>query len=492
MFNCQFLLNIAYTTLLLFPQTLLLTSQRVLSNIHLSNNTDDKYLYSQLIAPETKPTLAVKNQTQQKEKLIALVIGNSEYDVRPIDNPVNDASDIAAILEELGFDVIRVLDADLKEMNRAIERFHEKLEAGAIGLFYYAGHGMQVDGENYLLPTDAKLKDKNKIENETIALGEVLKKMESVNTKMNIIILDACRNDPFRSAWRGEENPNFGVGGLAPVDAKAGSFIAYSTAPGEYSADGYGRNSPYTEQLKKYIKTPDLDIEIMFRKVRSGVYEETKGYQIPWVSVSITDGFSFNSTENNNTASITTLSSEEEELSVIMAATAVSTYNMYQRLEYFLNIQKWQKADQQTWEIIRQVGNYGRTISLTLEEIDKFSCTDLQKIDGLWLNYSNNRFGLSIQEEIYKNSNANSETNSLQALAKQVGWRTYNNQSNQEEYIAYNDLNFSLNAPLGHFPTTVGIDALSSVARQWSLYTAEYETFLAHLLDRVAICKQEK
>ncbi len=373
-------------------------------------------------------------------------------------------------------------------MNQGVNEFQQKLGPGVVGLFFYAGHGMQVDGENYLLPTDATLPKKDAIKNETISVSSVLKIMQKANTKMNIIIFDACRNDPFKRGWGEEQNRNFSLGGLAPVDAKVGSLIAYSTAPGDYAADGYGRNSPYTEQLKQQIKTPNLDIYIMFRNVRAGVYQETKGNQIPWVSVSITNSFAFNSTQsNNNNKPIINTSEPTNNLPVIVAARAISPSNMYERLEYFLSNKQWQKADQQTWEIMRQVSSFGRKISLDSNEINNFSCQDLTKIDQLWLKHSNNRFGLSIQEGIYQTLGGNKDKKSLLKFLRQIGWRRLNN--NQEEYLSYNELTFSENAPLGHFPTTAGIDGLSSVARNWALYTTEYESFLTHLLDRVAVCK---
>jgi uncharacterized caspase-like protein len=132
----------------------------------------------------------------------------------------------------LGFEVIKVLDSDLININQAVNNFQQKLGPGVIGLFFYAGHGMQVDGENYLLPTDAVLNTKEAIKNETISVNNVLKIMQKANTKMNIIILDACRNDPFKRAWGEEQNRSFSFGGLAPIDAKVGSLIAYSTALG--------------------------------------------------------------------------------------------------------------------------------------------------------------------------------------------------------------------------------------------------------------------
>jgi GUN4-like len=152
----------------------------------------------------------------------------------------------------------------------------------------------------------------------------------------------------------------------------------------------------------------------MFRNVRSGVYQETKGNQILWVSVSITESFAFNSADNNTAINkpISPNNPPQNNLSVIAAARAIDRTQMYERLEYFLANKQWQKADQQTWEIMRQVSSSGRKLSLDSQEIENFSCQDLTKIDQLWLKYSNNKFGLSVQEKVFQSLGGNNDRNS--------------------------------------------------------------------------------
>ncbi len=434
----------------------------------------------------------------QKQNRTALVIGNTEYQqATSLRNPKNDATDIANVLEELGFEVILVLDANLQQMKQALKQFESKLSSGGIALLYYAGHGIQVKGENYLIPIDAKLTREEDTRSETLPLTTILWAMEANQTK-NIIIIDACRNDPFSQNWKDrniEIRTRGGIvvkpiEGLAPIEASFGSLIAYATAPGETANDGFNRNGTYTEHLLRHIKTPNLDIEIMFRNVRAGVYQATRREQIPWVSVSLTEGIFLNPTEEQRPISTSSTSSTSStnnfNAPVIAAALITDPNSMYQRLEQFLAAEKWRKADEQTWEIMRQIGNNGATIYLDEEEIDNLYCPDLKAIDDLWTKYSHNRFGFSIQKNLYQMHRGNSN---YQNFAERVGWRRQLNQ-NQTEYLPYNQLTFLLDiAPLGHLPTAAGRETFDSVVRQWPLYTQEYETLMDRLYTRAADCQ---
>lgn len=221
---------------------------------------------------------------------MALVIGNSRYlPGMELNNPRNDAEDMSKVLGELGFDVIKVLDANKKDMESALEKFNSKLAQGSVGIFYYAGHGLQVDGENYLVPTDAKLITEKDVVYEALPVGKVQNIMES-KTDANIIILDACRNNPFSRRWK----RSTAAGGLAPIQAASGFYIAFATAPGRVADDGGSKNGTFTSYLLKYIKTPNITIENLFKKVRQGVVEETNKKQIPWESSSLIGEFSFN------------------------------------------------------------------------------------------------------------------------------------------------------------------------------------------------------
>jgi tetratricopeptide (TPR) repeat protein len=229
----------------------------------------------------------------ENQKRTALVIGNSNYQkAGQLSNPVNDATDMAKALTELGFDVILLKDSNLRQMGEALDEFHAKLRQGGVGVFYYAGHGMQVDGENYLIPIDAKLARKQDTPYESLAVGKILGAMEDAANNVNIIILDACRDNPFSRSWQRSNQS----GGLAPVQAVRGSYIAYATAPGDVAADGEGRNGTFTAQILEHIKTPNLSVEEMFKRVRQDVLQETNNKQMPWDSSSLVGEFSFNQT----------------------------------------------------------------------------------------------------------------------------------------------------------------------------------------------------
>ncbi|HVT53721.1 MAG TPA: caspase family protein, partial [Dongiaceae bacterium] len=226
------------------------------------------------------------------EPRVALVIGNSKYtgDLPKLANPDNDAALMAATLKKLGFVVVQVQDADLNQMKRAIQDFGTKLaDAGkdAVGLFFYAGHGLQISGSNYLIPVNAKIEKAADADLEAIDANLILKQMEFAENSLNIIILDACRNNPLSRGMRSAS------GGLAKMDAPLGTFIAYSTAPGQTAADGNGKNSPYTAALTKAMLKPGIAIEEAFRDARVDVLNSTDREQIPWESSSLTGAFYF-------------------------------------------------------------------------------------------------------------------------------------------------------------------------------------------------------
>jgi hypothetical protein len=226
-------------------------------------------------------------ESPQSEQRVALVIGNSAYETAPLKNPVNDAQDIAQALRELGFEVIYRENLDQNNMKRAIRAFGEKIRHGEIGLFYYAGHGVQVKGENYLVPIGAKVDSEEEVEYEGVNAGFVLAQMEKARNSMNIVILDACRNNPFARSFRSESR------GLAVMNAPSGVLIAYATAPGSVASDGSARNGVYTQELLKFMRTPNLGIEEVFKRVRISVRSLTQGRQTPWEASSLVGDFYF-------------------------------------------------------------------------------------------------------------------------------------------------------------------------------------------------------
>lgn len=219
------------------------------------------------------------------ERRIALVIGNANYPGAPLKNPANDARDMAAALRDLGFEVISRTDATQKEMNRAIAQFGEKLRADTVALFYYAGHGMQVKGKNYLIPVDAQIVSEASARAETVDVDTVIDQLAV--SPLNIVILDACRNNPFERRFRSAG------GGLAQMDAPKGSLIAYATAPGKVASDGDGNNGLYTQELLRHLQTPGLPLEAVFKRVRNGVMQGSGDAQTPWEASSLTGDFFF-------------------------------------------------------------------------------------------------------------------------------------------------------------------------------------------------------
>ena len=229
--------------------------------------------------------LSVQKATNT-EKRVALVIGNGRYTSgAALKNSTNDARDMASSLRGLGFEVIEKRDVTQKEMNRAIIEFGNKLTPDTVALFYFAGHGMQVRGKNYLLPVDAQIGNESTVRAETVDVDTVLDQLGA--SPLNIVILDACRNNPFERKFRSTG------GGLAQIDAPKGTLIAYATAPGHTAADGDGKNGLYTQELLKAMQQPGLTVEQVFKRVRSGVTRASNDQQTPWESSSLTGEFYF-------------------------------------------------------------------------------------------------------------------------------------------------------------------------------------------------------
>lgn len=219
------------------------------------------------------------------EQRVALVIGNSAYrNAAVLDNPKNDASDMAAAMEKLGFKVIRGIDLDKSGMDRTIRQFAEALKGAGMGLFYYAGHGLQVSGRNYLVPIDAELKTAESLDFEMVGLDVVQRIMEAA-TETNVLFLDACRDNPLsRNLARAMGTRSAAIGhGLSAQEAGAGTLISFSTQPGNVALDGTGtRNSPYAAALTKHITAEGKGLAGLLLQVRRDVMAATGKRQIPW------------------------------------------------------------------------------------------------------------------------------------------------------------------------------------------------------------------
>jgi len=237
-------------------------------------------------------------QATREEPRLALVIGNSAYSESPLRNPVNDVRAMAQRFRELGFTVLAHENATKKTMEAAIIEFGRRLAEGGVGAFYYAGHGLQVRGRNYLVPVDAEIDDEASTRVAAVDVELLLEQMAEAKNRVNIVVLDACRNNPFERRMRG------GSRGLAAVDAARGTLVAYATAPGSVAADGDGKNGLYTEELLDALREPGLKIEEVFKRVRINVARRSKGSQTPWESSSLTGDLVVNVTVNVTTAAV--------------------------------------------------------------------------------------------------------------------------------------------------------------------------------------------
>ncbi|MGO9122966.1 MAG: caspase family protein [Desulfomonilaceae bacterium] len=221
------------------------------------------------------------------QKRVALVIGNNEYKEAPLKNPAHDAEDIANVLRGLGFTVQTKINADQRGMEEAVKEFVREIQNGDVGLFYFSGHGVQVHGENYLMPAGGSITSEAEVKYKAVNAGLILAQMDESRNRTNIFVLDACRNNPFkgfRSLSRG----------LTMMDAPVGTFIAYATAPGSVAADGTDRNSPYAKHLMEALRGKGVPIEKVFKQVLREVRKETQGQQVPWTASSLQDDFYFN------------------------------------------------------------------------------------------------------------------------------------------------------------------------------------------------------
>jgi uncharacterized caspase-like protein len=218
---------------------------------------------------------------------IALIIGNERYESSPLLNPVNDARAMSEALQDVGFQVVLLENATIKQMSDAARNFGDKLQKGDVGLFFYAGHGIQIKGRNYLIPIDADIQREDEVSFNSFDAGRLLEKMEVARSSVNIVILDACRNNPFARSFRSSSQ------GLAQMDAPVGSYLSFATAPAKVASDGINGNGLYTQHLLKAIRTPGLKIEEVFKQVRINVMADSAGQQIPWDNSSLTGDFYF-------------------------------------------------------------------------------------------------------------------------------------------------------------------------------------------------------
>lgn len=252
---------------------------------------EQRSLLSQ-VSPQP-PLSQVGKQSDQTggdiSKRVALVVGNGNYKIRPLKNSTNDAEDISQSLKANGFDVIDLRDATLPQMRKAVREFGDRLINNDVGLVYYSGHGVEVKGRNYFIPVNADIQREDEIADQGLDVSLILEKMSTAGKGVNILIVDACRDDPFGRSFRSSTR------GLANMDAPRGTIIAYATSPGKVASDGdpRERNSPYTKHLVKAMQSPNKPVEQVFKEVRRAVQDETKNQQTPWENTSLSGDFFF-------------------------------------------------------------------------------------------------------------------------------------------------------------------------------------------------------
>ena len=252
------------------------------------NTTGD---VNQAVRFTSVPVNSLKELPVENSNRVALVIGNGDYERKPLSNPIYDAQDMSNTLNRLGFRVIQVLNADKAMMDQAIQKFQNELSNDKVGLLYYSGHGVQYKSKNYMIPIGAMsasaIDEASDLDTDAVSVKGVLSMMELAKNQLNIVILDACRDNPFESFTKGDKKI-----GLAPVSSAEGMLIAYATSPNKAALASKERNSPYTKHLLDYM-VQDLPIELMLKQVRVAVKNETNGEQTPWYVASFGGNFTF-------------------------------------------------------------------------------------------------------------------------------------------------------------------------------------------------------
>lgn len=230
----------------------------------------------------------------QADKRVALVIGNGAYQYSShLENPAHDATDMASVLARVGFDVVQGIDADFSALQQLMREFTIRAGNADVALLFFAGHGLQVDGENYLLPVSARLQRRTDLRFEAVALNEVLHLMEESGARIKIAVVDACRDNPLARSFNRSTRSTVGSGLAPPRSTARGTLIAFATSPGDVAADGSERNSPFTAALLRHLPEPNVEVNEMFTRVRAAVDRTTGGEQLPWLNTSLVGQFYF-------------------------------------------------------------------------------------------------------------------------------------------------------------------------------------------------------
>jgi uncharacterized protein (TIGR02145 family) len=304
-----------------------------------------------------------------QERRLAIVIGNSAYEHGGIlKNPVNDAMAMKEALAQVGFTVLDYYNLSQGEMKKAIDDFGLRLRDYDVGLMFYAGHGIQVKGDNYLIPVDADIQSEIQVEYDCVRADRVLAHMNSARTKINLLILDACRNNPFERNWTRSGSGS----GLAFMNAPTGTLIAYATSPGSVAADGVGFHGLYTEAILENILISDISILEMFQNVRNSVNERSNYQQIPWESTSLVGNFYFN---QNRTLSVPSEDIEQN----IEAAESIDMPEDFS--DHILSGEFIDIRDDQNYEWVRMGEQVWMAENLNYQTIEGSVCYEKKQIN---------------------------------------------------------------------------------------------------------------
>lgn len=395
------------------------------------------------LAQEGRELTAVKPKIS--EKRIALVIGNGKYQhVSALDNPVNDATDISAALKALGFEVITGTDTNLVQMRRLIRQFGEQLERQkGVGLFYYAGHGVEVRGRNYLVPVDANISREVETEDYAIDVNLILTHMDDANNGFNIVILDACRNNPFSRGWIRSVD----TGGLANVNAPTGTFIAFAAAPGRTASDGKGtRNGIFTGALLKHLKRPNLKLEEVFKATREEVTALTARQQVPWDSSSIQGEFYFNPSKTVEPQTQAYSPAPVPKPTPLPTATPVSVMRDFDGDTDYWNLMKNRdtREDYEFYLAEYPTGKYSAEAKTRIEKFKQDELTRLKNVErAKWA--ESERLNTKDAYNAYLSSypsgefaaNARTSIKTLDTLVERSKWRDAQNANTKESYNGY-------------------------------------------------------
>ena len=342
---------------------------------------------------------------QQKEQRVALVIGNGAYKASPLKNPVNDARDMAAKLRSLGFTVIERSNLGMKQIGSTLREFRSKLTPGSVALVFYAGHGLQIKGENFLPAVDAEIGGEEDVPNQSMSMRQIMNVLSDAKTRLNLVFLDACRDNPYARSFRTSS------GGLAKEDAPSGTLISFATRPGSVASDGNGRNGLYTGALLEQMEKSNLSIEQVLKGVVTSVKSNSGGRQEPWMEGSIEGEFYFYERPNIQTASTQlTINKPNSEFEFWSDTKAIGNKVAYEA--YLKKFPDGNYADLAKAAINKQKDNLlpeklnhitGYQIQKWLN--DKKVKIDFKKENNDWYEYQDDKLFYSY-EEVLRNSNS--------------------------------------------------------------------------------------